>query len=171
LRYDAIGAGRMKPWITVGKSVTGAVCYALGPDTKRPRPGNPDRVAWIGGTGCGFDINTIDDAHLARRMMEFAAFNQGSRTLKCEFDCVHFSLGWQPDETPERGELETAARGALEVLGMGNAKAIFVAHNDKEYACLHIIASKINPATDRAYDLKGSWQTLQNWARAFDGIS
>jgi Relaxase/Mobilisation nuclease domain len=161
----------MIPRVTVGKSVTGAVRYALGPDTKRPRPGNPDRVAWIGGTGCGFDINTTADADRARRVMEFDALNQGSQTRKCELDCVHLSLGWRPGENPERGEMEAAACGALESLGMGNAKAIFVAHNDKEYACLHVIASKINPATDRAYDLKGSWQTLQNWALAFDGIS
>ena len=34
---------------------------------------------------------------------------------------------------------------ALEALGMGNAKALFVAHNDEDYAHVHIVASKINP--------------------------
>jgi Relaxase/Mobilisation nuclease domain len=158
------------PRITTGKSVTGAVRYALGPDTKRPKPGNPNRVDWISGQGFGFDINTTDDAHLARRVMEFDALNQTSRTRKCEQDCVHLnlSLGWRPGETPERREMEAAARGALQALGMANAKALFIAHNDKEYAHLHVIASKINPDTGRAYDLKGSWQTLATWAQAYD---
>ena len=37
---------------------------------------------------------------------------------------------------------------------MENAKALFVIHNDEAYAHLHIVASKINPATGRAFDLK-----------------
>ena len=44
----------------------------------------------------------------------------------------------------------------LKALGMGNAKALFVAHNDEDYAHVHIVASKINPATGRAYDLKAN---------------
>ena len=59
----------------------------------------------------------------ARRVMEFDALNQTSRTRRCEQDCVHLSLGWRPGETPTRQQMEEAARDALKTLGMENAKA------------------------------------------------
>ena len=70
----------MIPRSKVGKGVTGAVRYALG-EGKRPETGEPrrqpageqSRVAWIGGTGFGFEIESREDADLARRIMEFDA--------------------------------------------------------------------------------------------------
>ena len=165
----------MVPRLNTGKGVSGAVRYVLGqgrdPKTGELRPpaANDDsRVVWMSGTGFGFAIKTAADAELARRVMEFGALNQGSRTKRCEQDCVHLSLAWRPGETPTRAEMEAAAHSALAALGMGNAQALFVAHNDEEYAHLHIVASKINPETGRAYDLKGSWRTLSNWAEAYE---
>ena len=131
----------MIPRCTVGKGITGAAQYVLSegrdPETgkRRRRPANGNsRVAWIGGTGFGFDIENREDADLARRIMEFDALNQASRTRQCEKDCVHLSLGWRPGETPTREEMEAAAREALKAIGMENAKALFVAHNDEAYA-------------------------------------
>ena len=93
----------MMPRIKVGRGVTGAVRYVLGegrdPATGRPRTepkGEQTRVAWIGGTGFGFEIATREDADLARRIMEFDALNQASKTKPCEKDCVHLSIGWRP---------------------------------------------------------------------------
>jgi hypothetical protein len=163
------------PRIKVGTGVTGAVRYALGegndPQTMKPRkePANDrSRVEWIGGTGCGFAIETREDADLARRIMEFDALNQTSPTKRCVKDCVHLSLGWQPGEQPTREQMETAAHGALNAIGMGNCKAIFAAHNDERYAHLHIVASKINPETGRAYDLKQSYLKLSRWAEQYE---
>jgi Ti-type conjugative transfer relaxase TraA len=165
----------MNPRLNVGKGVTGAVRYALGPgrdpktgELKQPANDDKSRVDWIGGQGFAFEVKTSADAELARRVMEFAALNQQSRTRKCEQDCVHLSLAWKPGETPTRAEMEAAARGALEALGMGNAKALFVAHNDEDYAHVHIVASKINPTTGRAYDLEKSWRKLSAWAERFE---
>ncbi len=165
----------MTPRLNVGKGVTGAVRYVLG-EGRDPKTGEleeqPDglksRVEWIGGTGFGFEIKNEADAELARRVMEFDALNQGSPTRQCEKDCVHLSLSWRPGETPTRSQMEEAARGALDALGMGNAKALFVAHNDEDYAHVHIVASKINPATARAYDLEKSWRTLSTWAEGYE---
>jgi hypothetical protein len=165
----------MIPRLNVGTGVTGAARYALGegndPQTKRPRkePANDrSRVEWIGGTGCGFAIETREDADLARRIMEFDALNQTSPTKRCEKDCVHLSLGWRPGEQPTREQMEAAAHGALKALGMGNCKAIFVAHNDEDYTHLHIVASKLNPETGRAYDLKQSFLKLSRWAEQYE---
>ena len=166
----------MNPRINVGRGVTGAVRYVLGqgrdPKTgqlKELAPDEQSRVAWISGQGAfGFDITTAADADRARRVMEFDALNQKSCTRRCEQDCVHLSVAWRPGEAPTRQQMEEAARAALKALGMENAKAIFVAHNDEEYAHVHIVASKINPATGRAYDLERSKIKLSDWALDYE---
>jgi ATP-dependent exoDNAse (exonuclease V) alpha subunit len=162
----------MNPRINVGRGVTGAVNYVFGPgrDPKtghiKPEPEDgQSRVAWIGGTGFGFEIKTRGDADLARRIMEFDSLNG---TSQCRMDCVHISLSWRPGENPTHEQMEEAAHSALASLGMANAKAIFVAHNDEDYEHVHIIASKINPDTGRVYDLKGSWRTLSRWAEQYE---
>lgn len=161
----------------VGKGVTGAVRYILGegrhPQTGDPKKIGPDeisRVDWISGTNFGFPIESQEDADLARRIMEFDAQNQMSRTRRCEYDCMHLMLGWRPGEQPTREQMETAAHEALKAIGMGNAKALFTAHNDEDYAHVHIVASKINPATGRAYDLKGNYLRLSRWAEQYERV-
>ncbi len=162
----------MIPRCKVGKGITGAVRYALGEgkgaSNDNLSPGDQSRVEWIGGTGFGFPICTAEDADLGRRIMEFDALNQSSRTRRCEMDALHLSLSWSPGETPSRTEMEEAAMGALASIGMENAKAIFACHNDMPYAHLHIVASKINPDTGRAYDLKGNFLKLSVWAQGWE---
>jgi Ti-type conjugative transfer relaxase TraA len=165
----------MIPRLKVGSGVTGAVRYALGegrdPFTNevRKKPANDrSRVEWIGGINVGFPIETHEDANLARRIMEFDSLNQTSPTRRCVKDCVHLALAWRPGEQPTREQMEEAALGALKALGMENAKAIFVAHNDEQYAHVHIVASKLNPATERAYDLKQSYVKLSRWAEQYE---
>ncbi|MGO9005292.1 MAG: AAA family ATPase [Beijerinckiaceae bacterium] len=130
--------------------------------------GEQSRVAWLGGTGFGFEVESAEDADLARRMMEFTALNQKSRTKQCHQDCLSLSLAWRPGEEPTREQMEEAAHQALAALGMANARALFFAHNDEAYRHLHIVASKINPATGRAYDLKGNFLKLSKWAQQYE---
>jgi hypothetical protein len=165
----------MIPRCTVGRGVTGAVRYILGegrnPETGRPRPSPADgrsRVAWFGGIGFGFDVQTHADADLARRIMEFGAQNQASRTRRCDKDCVHLSLGWRPGETPTIDDMQAAARNALQAMGMEGARALFAIHNDEAYAHIHIVASKINPETGRAFDLKENYLKLSKWAEQYE---
>jgi Ti-type conjugative transfer relaxase TraA len=165
----------MIPRIKVGRGVTGAVRYIMGEgrdvltgDLKTLDAGESTRVAWIGGTGFGFDIGSEEDADLARRIMEFDSLNQSSPTRRCEKDCVHLSLAWAPGEKPTRQEMEEAAQSALKTLGMENAKALFAAHTDEGYSHIHIVASKLNPDTGRAYDLKGNFLKLSKWAEQYE---
>ena len=165
----------MNTRINVGKGITGAVRYCRG-EGRDPISGailptadiGQGRVAWYGGTGFSFEIASEAHLDLARKIMEFDALNQASRTKKCEQDAVHLTLSWAVGQTPTRQEMEDAAKSALADLGMGNAKALFFAHDDEDYAHIHIVASKINPATGRAYDLKGSWRTLSTWAEHYE---
>ena len=71
------------------------------------------------------------------------------------------------DEHLVTGDMVPPAE-ALAAMGMGNARALFAAHNDEGYAHLHIVASKINPDTGRAYDLKGNYLKLSRWAEAYE---
>jgi hypothetical protein len=163
----------VKVRIKIGKSITGAVRYVMGPGHD-PKTGHflssdsPSRVAWTGGQSFGFEIDSAARVDVARKIMEFDAQHQASKTKKCVYDCVHIVLAWERGETPTREEMEEAARSHLKAQGMGNAKAVWVAHNDEDYFHLHIIASKINPATGNAYDLAGSWRKASVWAEQYE---
>ena len=165
----------MIPRVKTGKGITGAVRYIFGegrdPETGELHflaDGEPTRVDWFGGLNFGFDVDSRDDADLARRIMEFDAQNQSSRTRRCEMDCVHLALCWRPGEQPTCEQMTATAQSALAAMGMGNARALFAAHNDEGYAHLHIVASKINPETGLAYDLKGDFLKLSRWAEAYE---
>ena len=51
---------------------------------------------------------------------------------------------------------------------MENAKAIWAAHRDEQHAHLHIVASKIDPDTGRAYNLKSDYLKLSKWAQQYE---
>ena len=162
----------MVPRIKIGKGVTGAAQYVLGEGrgagNDNLAPDEQTRVAWIGGQSFGFEIGSREDADLGRRIMEFDALNQTSRTKRCEKDAVHLMLAWRTGDAPSRETMEDAARGALAALGMENAKAIWAAHRDEPQAHLHIVASKIDPDTGRAYNLKADFLKLSRWAEQYE---
>src|SRR5262249_28871967 len=105
---------------------------------------------------------------LARRVMEFAASHQTSRTKRCEKDALHLSLSWHPDERPTRAQMEEAARDALKALGMENARAVFAAHNDTDHQHLHIVASRINPDTGKAFSDRDDFIKINAWALEYE---
>lgn len=156
----------------VGKGVTGLGRYVLGEGrgagNDNLAPGDPGRVAWLGGQGFGFEITSRERAEIAVRVMEFDAANQASRTKQCTKDALHLMLAWRTGQTPSRAEMEAAARSALKALGMENAKAIWAEHRDEDHAHLHIVASKINPETGRAYNLKSDYLKLSKWAQRYE---
>jgi hypothetical protein len=131
-----------------GSGISGAVRYVMGEGKldlktgKAPElgPGERSRVAWYGGTGFGFPIDSDERLDLARRVMEWAAFTQSSKTKKCSEDCLHLMLAWDRDEHPRRLEMEEAAHSVLAHLGMENARAVWVSHDDTEHMHLHIVA-------------------------------
>jgi Ti-type conjugative transfer relaxase TraA len=161
--------------IQTGKGITGALRYVQG-EGRDPKTGKlieraaggEGRAQLVGGTGFGFDVTDETRAELARKMMEHLAQNQASKTKKCEQDCVHIELSWARGETPGREEMMDAARGALAAQGMGNAMALVYSHHDEDYAHAHIVASKINPDTRRAYDLAASWRKGSEWAEQWE---
>jgi hypothetical protein len=154
-----------------GTGLSGAVRYVMGQGYGRGNDwtlGEDSRVAWVSGQGFGFDITTRDDVDLARRVMEFDAGNQRSRTKRCHKDVMHISLSWHPDEQPTPEQMKAAAQEALAALGMEKARAVFVAHKDRAHTHLHIVASRINPDTGRAFADRNDWLKLDRWALAYE---
>src|ERR1700730_1698972 len=164
----------MLPDLGKGRGVSGAVRYVLGQGRGHGadwQEGQESRVAWISGQGFGFDIESREDAELGRRIMEFAAANQSGKTRQCEKDCLHLSLSWHPDEQPTKVQMEEAAREALKSLGMENARALFVAHNDTKHMHVHIVASRINPETDRTFSDTLDFRKIDAWALKYEQTS
>jgi hypothetical protein len=144
------------PTITLARSITEAM------RGHRLRPG----LDWMGGQGFGFEIDSAARIDVARKVMEFDALHQGSKTRPCELPCVDLALDW-PALRPTRNEMDEAGRDALAALGMGNAKAVFIGQNGWRNAELHVIACKIDPATNRAYQLHRGHTRLNWWARRY----
>jgi hypothetical protein len=166
----------MIPNIVKGKGITGSIAYAMGQgndkDGKRIplEAGEDSRATILGGQNFGFAVDSADKLELARRMMEWngQAENQASKGRKCEKDCLHASLSWEPGQDPTREDMTAAAQGFLKSLGMENAQAVFIAHDDTDHKHLHIIASRIDPTTGKTFSQADDFTKGQRWALQYE---
>jgi ATP-dependent exoDNAse (exonuclease V) alpha subunit len=184
----------MIPNIVKGKGVTGAINYALGEGYDGEKKsgkehaldraagidpkgaavelaeGEASRASIIGGQNFGFEIDSRERLELARKAMEWNALpqNQTSKTRKCENDCLHASLSWEKGQSPSADDMRDAAQGFLKSLGMDTAQAVFIAHDDKEHSHVHIIASRVDPETGRAFSQVNDFAYAQAWALHYE---
>jgi hypothetical protein len=61
-----------------------------------------------------------------------------------------------------------AAQSCLKAHGMENAMAVFVKHDDKPYAHIHITASWIDPKTGKTYSQKDDYIIGKKWAARWE---
>ena len=166
----------MIPNIVKGRGITGALAYVMGQgeDENGKRielvPGEKSRADILGAQNIGFEIESAADLDLARRMMEWNGKeeNQASKWRKCEKDCLHASLSWEPGQNPTRDEMIAAAQGFLKELGMETAQAIFVAHDDTAHKHLHIVASRIDPLTGKTFSQADDFTKAQAWGLTYE---
>jgi hypothetical protein len=160
---------------TQGAGISGAVRYIT--EGKRDpttgivpglAPGETSRVAWVSGNGFGFEVDRPSRVETARRVMEWMAQTQTSKTRKCRNDCVHLMLSWPDGENPPRPEMEAAARSLLSAIGMQNARAIIAAHTDTDHSHVHIVASRIDPQSGKAFRNSHDTITIAKWALAYE---
>ena len=164
------------PNIVKGRGITGALAYVMGQgkDENGKRielvPGEKSRAEILGAQNIGFEIESAADLDLARRMMEWNGKeeNQASKWRKCEKDCLHASLSWEPGQNPTREEMIAAAQGFLKELGMETAQAIFVAHDDTAHKHLHIVASRIDPLTGKTFSQADDFTKAQAWGLYYE---
>ena len=167
----------MIPNIVKGRGISGAIAYGMGQGNdaetgkrKSLETGKSGRAEILGGQNFGFEIDDADKLDLARRMMEWngKAENQASRGRKCEKDCLHASLSWEKGQEPTREDMTEAAKGFLKTLGMEKAQAVFIAHNDTEHKHLHIIASRLDPATGKTFSQEDDFAKAQAWGVKYE---
>ena len=83
---------------------------------------------------------------------------------RCEKPVYAFSLGWHPEQNPERAEMIEAGRAALKALGMEDHQAVFVAHNDTAHKHVHVIVNRVHPETLKAANNYRDQEKLSAWA-------
>ena len=99
-------------------------------------------------------------------MMEFDALNQRGQ---CRQDCVHLMLAWRPGEKPRRASIWRNRSTARLPLSAWRTPRRFISRTaDEDYRHIHVVASKINPETGYAYDLKGNYLQLSTWAEQYE---
>ncbi len=102
----------------------------------------------------------IEDERAAIGLM----IDTARQSKRCEKPVYAFSLGWHPEQRPERAEMIEAARAALQVLEMQDHQAVFVAHNDTAHRHVHVIVNRVHPETGLAKNNYRDQQKLSAWA-------
>lgn len=135
----------------IGKSFSGIAKYL-----ESGRSGNEtDRVAW-------YDLVNLDAESIEQSAdLMTAVANENTRVEKPTY---HFSINWHKDESSlvsrEMG-LEIA-REALKDVGLAEHQAMIVAHKDRDHFHIHIVANRIHPDTEKAWDRSFSKIKLEN---------
>lgn len=167
----------MIPNVVKGRGITGAIRYSMGQGNDKETgerlelvPGETSRATILGGQNFGYEVNSAERLEVARRDMEWngKAENQASATRKCEKDCLHVSLSWESGQEPTAEDMAEAAKGFLKALGMENAQAVFVAHDDTAHKHLHIVASRIDPLSGKTYSQLDDFAKAQAWGLQYE---
>ncbi len=151
-----------------GKSFKGAAAYYLhdkGANTNK-------RVAFTHTRNL-----PTDDPQLAWKIMAHTAMDQQALKIeagvkatgrKLKNSVYSYSLAWHPDETPDKEHMLEAARESLKALGMEQAQAILVAHNDEKHPHIHVIVNRVDPQTGKAFSNSNDRLKLSEWAEDYE---
>lgn len=132
-----------------------------------------ERVAWT------HTLNLpTDDAEKAMKWMAFTAKNADylkqeagvkSTGRKASSGCVYsYSLAWHPDESPEKDYMKLKALETLELLGLKEHEAVFVAHNETDHDHVHVIVNLIHPETGKTAVVYKDQYLLSTWAENYE---
>ena len=151
-----------------GRSFKGAASYYL--HDKKAR--TDSRVAFT------YTLNLpTDNPALAWKVMAAMAINQdfikrkaGTKATgrKLTKPVYSFSLSWHPDESPDPDAMIGAAQQALEVLGMEDAQALLIAHNDERHPHIHVIVNRVDVETGKAFSTSNDRLKLSHWAEEYE---
>lgn len=123
---------------------------------KRPNA-EPTRAAWIEHRNLVY----AESLQQAAREMTFQA-RANDRVQK---PVLHLSISWAPEDRPTKAQMRTIAGGMLEDLGVSAHQASIVAHVDKPYAHVHIMANRVHPQTCRVAPRGLYWKQIHATAR------
>ncbi len=110
------------------------------------------------------NLSGIEDDRAAVGLM----IDTAKQSRRCEKPVYAFSLGWHPEETPDKAHMIEAGREALKVLGMQDHQALMIAHTDTAHPHLHVIVNRVHPDTGKAINLYKDQEKLQAWALEYE---
>lgn len=160
----------MVPWIANrGNSFKGAGMYYLHDKEAQ----TSERVAWT------YTHNLpTDDPHKAMKWMAATAIQ--SDMLKKEAGIkptgrkstkgvvYAYALAWHPDEKPEPQHMREKAMETLELLGLSEHQAVFVAHQETNHDHVHCVVNLIHPETGKTAVLYKDQLRLSEWALKYE---
>ncbi len=79
-----------------------------------------------------------------------------------------YSLSWHESETPEQSHMKSCLLETLELLGLNDHEAIFVAHNDTAHPHAHAIVNLVSPIDGRMNTVYNDQKVLSKWAQEYE---
>ena len=151
-----------------GKSFKGLATYL----THDPDAKTNDRVAWTHTFNLANDHvpSAVDEmlwtARNAELLKQEAGIRAGGRAT--ENQVKHMSLNWSPEDHPTREHMIESAEDFLRHMKWQEHQAVLVAHNDKDYAHVHIMLNTIHPETGLRLDDNFERRRAQAWALEYE---
>ena len=151
-----------------GKSFKGVVTY-LAHDAGHAE--TTGRVAWTHTINLAHDhlasavhemVSTCRDADLLKEAAGVAVATMVEKPVK------HLSLNWHPSEKPEREAMIAAAESFVKHMGWQDHQAVFVAHDDRAHAHVHLVINAVHPETGRKLDDGFEFRRAQAWALGYE---
>jgi Relaxase/Mobilisation nuclease domain len=119
-----------------------------------------DRVAWTHTE----NLAGLEADRLAVNLMKLTA----TQNSYCKQSVYSFSLAWHPEQQPTKEHMIEAGLAALEVLGMEEHQAMFIAHRDTDHPHVHVMVNRIHPQTLKAKNNFQDFKRLSEWARGYE---
>jgi hypothetical protein len=151
-----------------GKSFSGTAAYL----THDPKAQTDERVAWTHTQNLANDHvpSAVDEmlwtARNAELLKQEAGIRAGGRAT--EYPVKHLSLNWSPDENPTQEHMIETADDFLRHMKWQQHQAIYVAHDDKSYAHVHVLLNSVHPDTGLQLDDGFERRRAQAWALAYE---
>lgn len=151
-----------------GKSFKGLATYL----THDPKAKTDERVTWTHTHNLANDDvpSAVDEMLWTSRNAELLKQEAGIRAggRATENPVKHLSLNWAPDEQPTREHMIEATEEFLQHMKWQEHQAIFVAHEDKAHAHVHVMLNVVHPETGLRLDDNFERRRAQAWALEYE---
>jgi Relaxase/Mobilisation nuclease domain len=151
-----------------GKSFKGVSDYL----THDAEANTTERVDWTHTHNLANDHvpSAVDEMYQTSQNAELLKQEAGVRAggRATEVPVKHLSLNWSPDDNPTREHMIATTEQFLERMKWQEHQAIFVAHNDKAYAHVHVMLNVVHPETGLRLDDNFERRRAQAWALEYE---
>lgn len=79
-----------------------------------------------------------------------------------------YSLSWAPDQTPDQGEMMSAAHSSLKALRLEGLQTLIVQHTDEPHPHIHIIVNRVELDGSHARNIAYDQLRFSRWAEQYE---